>query len=253
MSRSRILVVAANSDTPPSLEMLCRRRSLIVNRVPSGASALILTGNRRYDLIIINGDLPDMSVDEFMGSLRTLDSNSAYSRVVVLTETAEPVPFRELVNEDLISVSPQRSDFASVFQELISALLGAAVRCATRVLVQLDVHEVIGRTTRLYQSKNLSETGILLAGAKALPVGSKVRFELRLPDELEPVLGDAVVVRHTTPEEEIQGFALKFDQLARLDALRLQSYVAACEGKTASVGSGTQQTATDDGPLQASI
>jgi hypothetical protein len=89
-------------------------------------------------------------------------------------------------------------------------------------MVQLDTTVDDGKLARMYQTHNLSGSGVLLRTHKPLPVGTKVAVQFLFPGD--PVLskaalpggygfveGEAVVVRHTHPvKEAISGMALHF-------------------------------------------
>jgi c-di-GMP-binding flagellar brake protein YcgR len=98
-------------------------------------------------------------------------------------------------------------------------------RAAVRVLVQLDATVDDGKMARMYQTQNLSNSGMLLRTHKPIPVGTKVDVQFLFPGD--PTLsggalpggygfveGEAVVVRHTHPvKEAITGMALRFTEL----------------------------------------
>lgn len=95
-------------------------------------------------------------------------------------------------------------------------------RSSVRVMVQLDATIDDGRVPRMYQTQNLSTSGMLLRTQKPMPIGTKVDVQFLFPDD--PVRsksslpggygfveGEAVVVRHTNPvKEAIRGMALQF-------------------------------------------
>ena len=98
-------------------------------------------------------------------------------------------------------------------------------RSSVRVMVQLDTTIDDGKMARMYQTQNLSVSGMLLRTTKPMPVGTKVEVQFLFPGD--PVLsksslpggygfieGEAVVVRHTNPvKEAIRGMALHFTDL----------------------------------------
>lgn len=95
-------------------------------------------------------------------------------------------------------------------------------RSSVRVMVQLDATVDDGKMARMYQTQNLSNSGMLLRTRKPLPVGTRVAVQFLFPGD--PILtktklpggygfveGEAVVVRHTHPVKEmIDGMALRF-------------------------------------------
>ena len=110
-------------------------------------------------------------------------------------------------------------------------------RSALRVMVQLDATIDDGKIARMYQTQNLSSTGMLLRTQKPLAVGTKVelqflfpgdpiRSKTALPGGYGFVEGEAVVVRHTHPvKEAILGMALRFTELESRGKVRLVEFL----------------------------
>lgn len=98
-------------------------------------------------------------------------------------------------------------------------------RSDVRVMVQLDATVDDGKVARMYQTQNLSRSGMLLRTRQPLPVGTRVSIQFLFPGD--PILtaaklpggygfveGRARVVRHTHPvREKVKGMALQFQTL----------------------------------------
>jgi CheY-like chemotaxis protein len=220
----RILTVSKSQLLADRLDELLKGRAIEVNRVPSGAGALILTGNLQYDLIVAGLPLPDLSLENFLAALRTIESCSTSTPALVVAPK-EQLP-SQLATHDLLRVLTDDFDQREML-EAVSGLLGVSARQHARTMVEIEVALDGSITTQLYQSENLSETGVLLRGARRIPVGSAVRFALTLPDEVEPVSGTAMVVRHTSAEEATLGIALQFAELTGDNLRRLRRFLAA--------------------------
>jgi DNA-binding NarL/FixJ family response regulator len=220
----RVLAVVPDQQLSEKLEGLLARRSIEINRVHSGTGALILTGNLRHDVIVVEEPLSDLPLGEFLNSLRTLESTCANSVVLVMANDEDVGKLVKKLDGELTQVISKGAEESSI-QIALSSLLGVAARLNTRMKVQLEVGLGEGNASRIFDSQNVSETGMLLRGGRAIPVGSPVRFEFSLPDELEPILGTAVVVRHATEKENSLGIALQFVDLSRDATKRLSSYV----------------------------
>ena len=110
------------------------------------------------------------------------------------------------------------------------------------MLVEIEVQLGQGPSRLLYQSQNLSRSGILLRGGRRLQPGGRVRFDLALPTG-ESVAGQALVVRHTTPQEPIVGTALRFLDLSDEQEARILDFVhmgvVTTEPETLQVASGS--------------
>ena len=221
----RVLTVLSDNQLADRLKSVLSRRAIEVNRVPSGAGALILTGNLNYDLIVIEFPLTDLAVEDFLGSIRTLDSTSTNSPVLILAGPEEATTINSAVKDELVRALPKHADESEI-HSAVSSLLGVAGRHAARVMVQIEVGLESGISTRLYQAENLSESGVLLRGGTQIPDGTPVRFEFDLPNESDPIAGIGLVVRHTTPNEPTDGIALQFAELAEDSIRRLRRYTA---------------------------
>lgn len=116
-------------------------------------------------------------------------------------------------------------------------------RSAVRVMVQLDATVDDGKMARMYQTQNLSNSGMLLRTPKPLPVGTRVAVQFLFPGD--PILsksklpggygfveGEAVVVRHTHPvKEAIEGMALRFLALESRGRAMLSDFLSAQFGR----------------------
>jgi CheY-like chemotaxis protein len=221
----RILAVVNDRELYEKVAHLLGRSSFEVNRVPSGAGALILVGNLRYDLILVEAPLPDLDLQDFVTAVRTLDSPCAGSAVVALARSEEGLDPRDTVQGDDFAVLEATADPDEI-QKTISKSLGVAVRTATRLLVQLDTHLEEGNFQRKTQTANISETGMLLTGAPPLPLGSQVRLAFELPEDPRPLTMTAEVVRHASPElEKVSGIGVRFLQFETDSGTRLAEFL----------------------------
>jgi uncharacterized protein (TIGR02266 family) len=114
------------------------------------------------------------------------------------------------------------------------------------MLVNVEVRTDTSRSLKCFQSENISESGLLLRGSHAIPIGMAVKLEFNLPDEQEPVHGTAMVVRHSGSGES-PGVGLRFVELNRDAILRLRRFVDRTLAETPPVGvgagTGTSETA----------
>jgi hypothetical protein len=235
----RVLTVLSDNQLAERVQGVLARRAIEVNRVPSGAGALILTGNLNYSLIVVEFPLSDLAVEDFISSIRTLDSTSTNSPVLILAEEEDVVKLNSTITDDLVEALPKNIDETRV-HSVVSKLLGVAYRHAARVMVQLEVGLDAGVTTRMHQAVNLSESGILVRGGRQVPVGTPVRFEFSLPNEIDPIAGIGLVVRHTAPSEEASGIAIQFAELAEDNLRRLRRFTNSFVNPMAAPQSGAE-------------
>lgn len=222
----RILAVVNDRALYEKVAKPLDRSSFEVNRVPSGAGALILVGNLRYDLILIEAPLPDLDLPDFLAAVRTIDSPCSGSSVVVLAQTEEAGFLSDSVLDESVSVAPASAQ-ASELQSKISQSLGSAARSAARILVQIEADLDEGVVQRVGQTANLSETGMLLTGTRSIPVGSRVDVTLELPGDPRTLTLAGEVVRHASKEvEQVTGIGVRFQDVGDETAERLREFVS---------------------------
>ncbi len=223
----RILAVITDPVLFRKVESLLGRSTFEVNRVPSGAGALILIGNLRYDLILVQSPLPDLALQDFVAAVRTLDSPCAGSAIVILNREGSEERLSEALLGDLVRVVPADAEESEI-EKGISSVLGVSRRTSSRLLVHLRAEMDEGVSQRICQTVNLSETGMLLKGAPAAPIGSQVRVRFCLPKDSRAIEGEAEVVRYTSPAiEKVVGVAVRFVSLEAEDLFRLRDFVNA--------------------------
>ncbi len=247
----RILAVVNDRALYDKVAKPLTRSSFEVNRVPSGAGALILVGNLRYNLILVEAPLPDIDLQSFVAAIRTFDSPCVGSSVVVLARNEEAARLSDALSGDDVLVVAASAEPAAV-QSAISQALGVAARAAARLLVQLDAALEEGRLQRVGQTANISETGMLLSGTPPIPHGSRVRLTLELPGDPRTLSLSGEVVRHTSPEaESVTGIGVRFVEVAADSGARLREFLAQlhAQGEAAAeeepeLGRGEQAPAT---------
>lgn len=225
MARKRILAVVTDLALFRKLEDLFRRASFEVNRVPSGAGALVLIGNVKYSLIVAGMPLPDLGLKEFLSSLRAIDSESGGSPIVILAPEADVPALSKALHSDLLRVVSETAAEGDL-QRAVSEVLGVAARTSTRLLVEMEVGLEGSPQRRLVQTQNLSETGMLLRASAAPPVGTPVQLSFRLPDDDHPMVLEAEIVREAeVNKESVRGFAVRYTRVQPEDLERLREFV----------------------------
>lgn len=119
-------------------------------------------------------------------------------------------------------------------------------RSAVRVMVQLDATVDDGKVARMYQTQDLSRSGMLLHTRKPLPIGTRVAVQFLFPGD--PILSstplpggygfvesEAEVVRHTHPQKErTSGMALRFVDMATRGQQLLTDFLSLQQTRTSS-------------------
>ncbi|MFQ5526166.1 MAG: PilZ domain-containing protein [Thermoanaerobaculia bacterium] len=234
-----LAVVNADVVSKSLAEVFCRD-SIALHHAQSGAAALILTGNSLYDLLVIEEPLADLSVESLAASLQSLEWASAGAPALILTGDAKVETMaKSLATYPVRVVAASASK--SEIQHAVAELLGVPVRSSSRMMVNVEVATGSATQLRCFQSENVSESGLLLKGAQAIPVGTRVDIVFSLPDESEPVRGTALVVRHTG-NGEAPGVGLRFVELEPDELLRLRRFVDRNLPRTPEVASSSDDT-----------
>ena len=93
-------------------------------------------------------------------------------------------------------------------------------------MLYADVEASQDRDRLLYQTVNVSRTGMLLQGDEVFSPGTIFDFAFRLPSEPRPVEGRAEVVRRADPDREgMTGVGARFVSLRDDGHFRLRQYV----------------------------
>lgn len=240
----KVLAVVQSEAVPEKLREIFSRKSIALHHARSGAAALVLAGNSLYDLLVLEEPLADLPVDSVLSALQSFEWASAGAPALVLAEDQDVEEVARRLQDHPARVLPKSARKQEI-QEAISELLGVAVRSDSRMMVNVEVKTDSNISHKCFQSENVSESGMLLKGAKALPIGMVVDLEFCLPDEPDPVRGRAMVVRHSGDGEAL-GVGLRFVELDRSEILRLRRFVdrTLTDKPPAGAGSGTGTSQT---------
>lgn len=120
----------------------------------------------------------------------------------------------------------------SFFEEVDGFMSQAERRAATRVNARLAMEITVGDDSARTESLNVSANGVYFASSTFIPLLTRLRITLELPNETggkSRVACDGVVVR-TEPESERAGVAeyqvaCYFTEIAEHDQARLEAYI----------------------------
>jgi len=221
-----ILLVVLDRDLYDKISPLLQRDSFDVNQAPNAESALLLTSNMAYSLVVLVHPLRGTSIEDFLKRLRRRESASADVPVLILAAPERIDSLTPLVvagRVSLVSASQPKTDL----QTEVSRLLGIRIRSAARLPITLPVRIGDGALERACQTENISESGILLRTSQLLPIGTELQIEIPTPGDDPPFSLRAEVIRHSVPQvEKVTGMGLKFIDLSEGDETRLRDYIA---------------------------
>ncbi len=206
--------------------MLCRS-AFEVNEMPTAEASLILTDQRRYDLLLVGYPLPDMNLQRFLSGVHGHGSPCADSPVLILSRKERLAETQAFVESGYVQALATNED-ESKLQMVASKLLEVPPRIAARAMVRLEVALQRAKTVHLYQTRNISMTGMLISTERSLEIGTRMQAELFLPEDPRPVEAEMEVMRRSIPEVEgFPGLGLRFRSIAPAAAGRLQRYLDA--------------------------
>jgi hypothetical protein len=219
----RLLLVALDGELSACVEPMLSRASFSVERVPDSASALAACTRERFDLVMVAEPVSDPPLGELLEALRKM---RRAEHVLVAVAAAELASVRAKLGERS-ELAVLVKDPTRLLEEVASRLLGVAHRVSTRMMVKLEVQVAATRSRVLLQTENVSDTGMLLRTDQVQPIGTLVNLEFQLPEDRNPVTGQAEVVRHTmTGVEKVTGMAVRYLGFRGDGKQRLEAYLA---------------------------
>ena len=224
-STKKILAIITQDPIFEKLEPIFKRASMEVTRATNGTRSLILATNVRYDLLVAEYPLPDLSIVDFLEILQSPTLANAHSPVVLLTKDDYAEDLGAQIDSERVEVLPMSASAEALHQH-VAASLGVAQRKMSRLLVQMQLAVETGNLLRACQTSNVSESGMLIHTSHRAPVGSELEVTFHLPGDPRPIDGVVKVVRHTSPgSETTQGMGVTFLQLPEGARERLRDYV----------------------------
>ena len=205
----RVLGAITDRKVIQALDPLLSRETVDFNQVANGEACVILASTNSYDLILAQIPLMDMSAPRLLAGLRAYGSPSQDARILLLASSGQAQAVEALRHRSIDNVSLSAS--TSEFRSSVATALGVALRTSARVLVNLHVEVGESRSTQVYETANLSRTGMLVRTEHPLAVGTEFDFDLCLSDPDSVLQGNGYVVRHTNPiREKVRGMGVEF-------------------------------------------
>lgn len=226
MEQLNILVTLASDVVFDQIRPLMSRSTVELTRVHSGHHALTLSKTSAYDLIVVQHPLPDLGFAEFFNTVRAAESACERSPLLILTRDDRLDAVAAYLDGDLaqaccIDAAPEQIQMA------LSELIGVAMRTKARLGVELTAMVEQGSISVFCQTVNVSEAGLLMRLGRPLPLKTKVRLMLSLPEESEPIEAVGEVLRHTVPGvDPVRGMAVRFLEFKDGGRFRLADFVA---------------------------
>jgi uncharacterized protein (TIGR02266 family) len=196
------LVIAADPASFERLAGLLRGSRFFADYAETGTAALESIAMLPFDAVVAVHPIADMPTRTFLDAVRGKTSSCRQSAVVLLAPPELCGEAEAFIGRGANRVIAMTDDEMQDLPHVLVRLLEVAPRVALRAVSRLKVQLGNGTRLTLCQTENLSQSGMLIRTDHAYPVGTRMNFELTLPEESKPVRGYAVVVRQTTPERE---------------------------------------------------
>jgi uncharacterized protein (TIGR02266 family) len=221
-----VLVVGADGDAMERIAPMLRRAEFNVHTAAPSPVVFDLVLGTSFELILVGYPMRDLVLDDLIDTLRREGSWCQKAALVLLSEPDhldDALALVDLGVNRAISLDWPEGRL----HQAIGDLLDVSPRVSLRVLVHLKV-EVQNQSKRsLYQSVNISRSGMLLRGDDKLDPGTRFSFFFGIPDGRRLVEGTAEVVRRTNPiREGTSGIGVRFIRLAGEGQEQLESFVA---------------------------
>ena len=222
--KKRVLAAITERGVVEALEPLLARETVEFNQVASGEACVVLASTTPYDLILAQLPLDDMSAPRLLAGLRAYGSPSQEARIFLLASGGQAQAADALRHQGVDRVMLSAS--TSEFRYAVADALGVALRTSARVLVNLHVATGDSRSTQVYETENLSTTGMLLRTGHPLAVGTEFAFDLCLEEGDSVLQGTGRVVRHTVPDhEKVCGMGVMFSDFGEGTAQDIGQFV----------------------------
>ena len=223
-SRQHVLVVGAKKAGLERVAPMLRRADFSVHSVEPSPFLLDLVLSTEFELVIVTFPLDTLPLDDLIDTIR--DAGSACHNAGLLL-LAEP----ELLDDaqSVVDLGVNRAiccewSEARLWQA-IGDLMEVAPRIFMRVLMHADIEIKNAKDRAIFQTVNVSVSGVLLQGSDHLTPGETFEFLFRLPGG-GLIEGSAEVVRQTNPlREGVDGIGTRFTSFRGQCQERLSTHI----------------------------
>jgi len=220
-----VLMVGADEDALERIAPMLRRAEFDVHTAAPSPVVFDLVLGPYFELVVVRYPLKELALDDLLDALRRDGSWCKNAAVVLLADPGN-------IDDALAQVDLGVNRAIGIdwpegrLHRAIADLLEVAPRISLRVLVHMKVEVENQNRRSLYQTVNISRTGMLLRGDDDIDPGTRFSFFFGIPDGRRLVEGTAEVVRKTNPMREgTSGLGVRFIRLAGEGEEQLESFV----------------------------
>lgn len=221
----KLLVVGTESMALQRVVPILLRAEFELCRTMSGVEALDLLRLARFDLVLVRLPLAGVKITDLVASLRGQHSPSRAAGLLVLAEPAAAEEVGPLLGHGVNRIVSLDAPTDRLFHA-VADLIGVPPRKTLRAVVQIETRVEYGGTRMLTMTQNVSANGMLLRGGMEFPLGARLRFEMVLPGEYDPVSGEVEVVRQAPATDVVAaGFGARILAFQDEDGERLEAFL----------------------------
>lgn len=204
-----VLVIIASTSSYDLIRPFLTRSNLEITRAHSGPEGLAICRSGTVDLVIAQYPLTGLTPADFFGGLYKADPE----RTIPLLLLTRLNRMDEI--QGYLAGRPARACYLDTvadenFHQALYELVGVSARCSERLLVTAEVEFAGSSVERIFQTANISKSGLLLKTKSVLPIGEVVPFSLQLPDEDSNIRAVGEIVRHADADAEgLRGVGLR--------------------------------------------
>ncbi len=220
----QVLVAGIARSSFDELAPVLDRHKLTVVQVTSAEDSRLYAHSERVDLVILEAEPKEMSLEEVVRTIRSESSASKTASILVLAKPGNEDEARRLVGRGvdrvMLAVDPPK-----FIAQQVAELLEIAARTTLRLTTRLLVEVADGSEEALGAVVNMSAAGLLLETDADLEPGQHVILSIDIENQDEPVSAKAEVVRNADPDRDgVEGIAVRFlsfagDSRKRLEAI----------------------------------
>ncbi len=222
--RPLVLVAGIGRSSFDELAPVLDRHKLEVVQVTSAEDSTKLAHSEQIELIILDAEPKEMSLEQVVRTIRAESSASNKASLLVLARAGSEDEARQLighgVNRVMLAVDPPK-----LIAQQVAELLDIAPRTTLRLSTRLLVEVADGSEETLGAVVNLSSTGFLLETDADFEPGQHIILSIDIDNQTDPLSAKAEVVRRTDPDRDgLEGIGVRFLKFAgdgrkRLDTI----------------------------------
>jgi DNA-binding NarL/FixJ family response regulator len=218
-----VLLAGNPRSTFVELAPVLDRQRVYVVQVTSAEDATKYAHSDRVDLVILDAEPTEMSLEEIVRTIRSETSASNGASLLVLVQPGTEDHARQLIGHGVDRVMLS-GDPPKIIALQVASLLGIAPRSTLRLTTRMLVEMADGSEEALAAVVNMSAAGLLLETDADLEPGQHVILSIDIDPDEEPVSGKAEVVRKADPDRDgVEGIGVRFLSFAGDGRQRLEA------------------------------